>query len=354
MIKIRKGLNLPIQGTPKQNIEEARPVGRVALVGDDYVGLKPKMEVQVGDSVRLGQLLFTDKKTPGVGYTSPGSGKVAAINRGAKRKFESIVIQLKGKDEEAFKSFKGKDLASLNRNEVQENLIDSGLWTALRTRPYSKVPLPDTQPHSIFVTAMDTEPLAPNAGLVIKEREDDFVNGLKVLTCLTDVPLFVCKAPGAQMPGSDIENVKTEEFAGPHPAGLSAADSSKDALGMTFSLVAVWACSSEAAEKTIARNVGIVILLDLIVGTSLKWFCVIPGRCKWIDGSILGAIRDRNYWGCGAVGSRVAAPVGLYWTHSRLSRVQLTTSEGSSHVQVHSDGSVRRCRFGRGIRNEQS
>ncbi len=220
MIKIRKGLNLPIQGTPKQNIEEARPVGRVALVGDDYVGLKPKMEVQVGDSVRLGQLLFTDKKTPGVGYTSPGSGKVAAINRGAKRKFESIVIQLKGKDEEAFKSFKGKDLASLNRNEVQENLIDSGLWTALRTRPYSKVPLPDTQPHSIFVTAMDTEPLAPNAGLVIKEREDDFVNGLKVLTCLTDGPLFVCKAPGAQMPGSDIENVKTEEFAGPHPAGL--------------------------------------------------------------------------------------------------------------------------------------
>lgn len=220
MIKIKKGLNLPISGTPKETIEEARPVSRVALVGDDYVGMKPKMAVQVGDSVRVGQLLFTDNKTPGVRYTSPGSGKILAINRGAKRKFESIVIQIKGDNAETFKSFKGKNLAGLNRDEVRENLIHSGLWTALRTRPYSKVPLPDTQPHSIFVTAMDTEPLAPNAELVIKERVDDFTSGLKVLTCLTEGPLFVCKAPDGDIPGGDLENIKVEEFGGPHPAGL--------------------------------------------------------------------------------------------------------------------------------------
>jgi Na+-transporting NADH:ubiquinone oxidoreductase subunit A len=220
MIRIKKGLDVPIEGAPTQKIEEARPVRRVALMGDDYVALKPSMTVQEGDSVKLGQVLFTDKRTPGVKFTSPGCGKVAAINRGAKRKFEAIIIQLEGEDEETFKSFEGSDFAALDRNQVSENLIASGLWTSLRTRPYSKVPHPDSVPHSIFITAMDTNPLAANTALIIQEREKEFTQGLQVLSHLTDGPLFVCKQPGGDIPGSGLSHVSVEEFAGPHPAGL--------------------------------------------------------------------------------------------------------------------------------------
>src|SRR5690554_758401 len=94
MIKIKRGLDLPISGAPAQSIENAKPVSQVALIGFDYMGMKPTMEVQVGDRVKCGQLLFTDKKTEGVRYTSPASGVVSAINRGERRVFQSVVIQV--------------------------------------------------------------------------------------------------------------------------------------------------------------------------------------------------------------------------------------------------------------------
>ena len=201
MYTIHKGLDLPISGAPDQAIDNGPPVSRVALVGDDYVGMKPKLAVHEGDSVKLGQLLFEDKKTPGVRFTSPGSGKVAAVNRGAKRKFESIVIQLAGEEEETFASFTAAELENLERSQVQEVLIESGMWTVLRTRPYSKVPVPDSEPHSIFVTAMDTNPLAADPAVIIKERAEDFKHGLQVLARLTEGPVFVCKTSRCRYSG---------------------------------------------------------------------------------------------------------------------------------------------------------
>ncbi len=221
MIRIRKGLDLPITGAPAQDIDTGPAVSRVALVGDDYIGMKPKMAVQVGDSVKLGQMLFEDKKTPGVWFTSPGCGKVVAVNRGAKRKFESIVIELEGEEEETFQSFSASELDNLDRHKVQDMFIQSGMWTVLRTRPYSKVPAPDSAPHSIFVAAMDTNPLAGDPAPIIKERAEDFGNGLKILSRLTDGPVFVCKRSGADIPGDGTANVSMQEFAGPHPAGLA-------------------------------------------------------------------------------------------------------------------------------------
>jgi Na+-transporting NADH:ubiquinone oxidoreductase subunit A len=220
MITIKKGLDLPIIGAPSQSIGEVRPVRRVALVGDDYPGMKPTLAVQVGDQVKLGQLLFTDKKRPGVKYTAPGCGKIVAINRGAKRKFESIVIELEGNEEETFKSFDRPALTAVRRDQVVEILINSGMWTALRTRPFSKVPIPDSVPHAIFVTAMDTNPLAANPEMYIKEYESFFVDGLKILTRLTEGRVYVCKQAGASIPGNDVPSVLLEEFTGPHPAGL--------------------------------------------------------------------------------------------------------------------------------------
>lgn len=220
MITIKKGLNLPISGCPQQTIDDGSQVKSVALVADDYIGLKPTMAVQQGDAVKLGQLLFTDKKNPGVQFTSPGCGTVTAVNRGAKRAFQSVVIELEGDGEESFVSYDNTDLTTLTADQVRENLLNSGMWTAFRTRPYSKVPAADAVPHSIFVTAIDTSPLAADPSTVLAENPTEFIYGLQVVRHLSAGNIFLCKAPGADIPGGDLDFVKVTEFAGPHPAGL--------------------------------------------------------------------------------------------------------------------------------------
>ncbi len=220
MITIKKGLNLPITGEPQQVIHAGPEVGRVAIVGPDYIGMKPTMLVKQGDRVKLGQALFTDKKNPGVRFVSPGCGTVIEVNRGERRAFQSMVIKLDGDEEETFKSYEKADLSALSREEVQKNLVDSGLWTALRTRPFDKVPAIDSAPHSIFITAIDTEPLCADVNLIIAENEAAFVHGLQVLRHLTDGKVYLCQQAGVKVPGASLNFVMAEEFAGPHPAGL--------------------------------------------------------------------------------------------------------------------------------------
>lgn len=221
MINIRRGLDLPISGVPETTVSDSPPVSSVALIGPDYVGMKPTMAVQVGDRVKLGQLLFTDKKIPGVRYTSPGAGVVSAINRGERRAFQSIVIDLEGDEEETFRQFPEAELGGLDRAAVVTNLVQSGLWTALRARPYSKVPAPESEPNSIFVTAIDTNPLAADPAIVIDAEAQAFQNGLQVLTRLTSGPVYLCTAEGSDIGGGSLTGVEEEQFAGPHPAGLA-------------------------------------------------------------------------------------------------------------------------------------
>ncbi|HLF95797.1 MAG TPA: Na(+)-translocating NADH-quinone reductase subunit A [Methylococcaceae bacterium] len=220
LIKIKKGLDLPIAGDPEQAIHEGRSVGSVAVIGPDYVELKPTMLVQEGDRVKLGQPLFADKKNAKVVFTAPGSGVVKAINRGEKRVLQSVVVELDGKDDTVkFARYKPADLSDLSVEKVKENLLASGLWTFLRTRPYSKTPNPDSAPAALFVNAMDTSPLAARPELIIAERAEDFRNGLAVVSRLTEGKVYVCKAPGAQVP-VDGTRATVAEFEGPHPAGL--------------------------------------------------------------------------------------------------------------------------------------
>lgn len=219
MIKIKQGLDLPITGTPEQQIGQGNTVTEVAVVGPDYVGMKPTMAVKEGDRVKKGQVLFTDKKTAGVQYTAPASGVVKAINRGDRRVFLSVVVAVEGSEEITFQSYPADKLSDVSREDVQANLVASGLWTALRTRPYSKAPALDSVPASIFVTAMDTNPLAADPILVIAEQPEAFKSGLQILKRLTEGNLYVCKAPGANIPVAGVET--TEEFSGPHPAGLA-------------------------------------------------------------------------------------------------------------------------------------
>ncbi|MCK5190869.1 MAG: NADH:ubiquinone reductase (Na(+)-transporting) subunit A, partial [Methylococcales bacterium] len=131
---IKEGLDLPITGGPEQVIDKGNKVKTVAILGKDYVGLKPKMMVAEGDTVKLGQVLFTDKQNPGVNFTAPGAGVVKEINRGAKRVLQSVVIELKGTAQQSFKKYEEKDLTTLKTDKIKENLLGSGLWTSFLTR----------------------------------------------------------------------------------------------------------------------------------------------------------------------------------------------------------------------------
>lgn len=228
--RIRKGLDLPIAGAPEQQIEPAATVHRVALLAHDYHFMKPRFHVAVGDRVKRGQLLFEDRKTEGVLFTSPAAGSVVAINRGVRRAFQSIVIELSeaerdgtpGEDElQTFAGFTGKPIAELDREQVQALLVESGEWTALRTRPFSTVPKPGDVPRSIFVTAIDTNPLAPDPAVVLGGRMDEFNRGLEALSALTDGNVFLCCRPGSPFDGGGVERIRVEQFQGPHPAGLA-------------------------------------------------------------------------------------------------------------------------------------
>ena len=216
--QINKGLDLPLDGQPVQAIQPGPEIKQVALIGDDYVGMKPTLLVGEGDMVKAGQPIFTDKKTTGVVYTSPASGKVNSINRGEKRKFLSLIIDVEGDDKVSFKSHDSLD--NIDRETAEQQLVEAGLWPAFRTRPFSKIPELGSSPSSIFVTAMDTNPLAAEPELIVSNNTEDFVSGLTVISKFTEGKTYVCTRNDSRMPGDKVPNVVTEEFHGPHPAGL--------------------------------------------------------------------------------------------------------------------------------------
>lgn len=219
-MRIKKGLDIPIAGIPRQVIDN-KPVTSVALLGPDYPGAHPNLQVQTGDHVKRGQLLYCDKKSPAICYTSPGGGVVEAIHRGERRALLSVVIRLDSSEESIrFSSWSPAELENLSARQVRENLLQSGLWTAFRTRPFGKVPTPDSSAHSIFVNAIDTRPLAPDPEVVISEHSHDFAHGLQVLTRLDVDSVYLCKAAGSPVHNPVPDKLQVHEFSGPHPAGL--------------------------------------------------------------------------------------------------------------------------------------
>ena len=218
MITIKKGLDVPVVGSPQQVIHDGNAIKTVAALGEEFVGMRPTMFVKVDDRVKKGQVLFEDKKNPGVKFTAPAAGVVKQINRGEKRVLQSVVIEIDGNEQETFTSYTSNELSALKRDDVVNNLVNSGLWTAIRTRPFSKIPAIDAKPTAIFVSAMDTNPLAADPAVIINDQAQAFKDGLTVLARLTDGEVFVSKAPGANIPVDN--NATVNEFAGKHPAGL--------------------------------------------------------------------------------------------------------------------------------------
>ena len=218
-ITLKKGLDLPLAGSPQDAIRPGNQVRQVALLGDDYLGIKPTMLVKAGDRVVTGQPLFTDKLNPGVIFTAPGCGTVAAVNRGEKRRFQSLVIELDGDDQVTFNQA-GRSPEEFSPEELRDLLQRSGLWTALRTRPYGKIPAVGASPASLFITAIDSEPLAGRPLTIIRERSEEFHLGLRTLRRLLTVPIHYCTGEAALEPFETLEGVIPYRFVGPHPAGL--------------------------------------------------------------------------------------------------------------------------------------
>jgi Na+-transporting NADH:ubiquinone oxidoreductase subunit A len=216
--KLKKGLNIPIIGIPNQVISDNKIPGSVAVLGPDFKGLKPKMLVSVGDEVERGTALFCHKDEPEISYVSPCKGHVKEINRGEKRVLLSVVIDVESISD------KGLSITAFHSNEksqeqfVKKCLFDSGFWTSFLTRPYSKVPSSQSVPSSIFITAMDTEPLCPDAELIINQDLKAFEEGVKKISLLTKGEVFICKKNNSQIQVKDFD---TYEFSGPHPAGLA-------------------------------------------------------------------------------------------------------------------------------------
>ena len=217
-IKIKKGLDIPLAGQPEPGITSARPVSTVGLIGADTPGLKPRMAVAVGDRVRLGQTLYVDKRQPDVPYVSPGAGVVKDIHRGSRRVLLSVVVELDGDESEEFPQVDPGKVSSIDEATLRKTLVDSGAWTAFRTRPFSHVPAPDARPNSIFITAIDTNPHAPDPAAIVGEQKEAFAVGAEAVARLCAGKTFLCTAAGADI---DVPaSCERAEFSGPHPAGL--------------------------------------------------------------------------------------------------------------------------------------
>jgi Na+-transporting NADH:ubiquinone oxidoreductase subunit A len=216
VVRSSRGLDLPLAGAPSGTVEAARMVSSVAVLGPDFPGLKPALKVEVGDRVALGQVLFEDKQHPGVRYTAPAGGTVTAIHRGERRALISLVLAVDDAAAQVpFASFKGPGQAR-DAESVRALLLETGLWTALRTRPFGRVASPQARPAALFVTATDTRPHAVPPAAVIAERAAQFHAGLEAL--VTQAPkVYACVAEGQHIDAPP--GVEVVEFAGPHPSG---------------------------------------------------------------------------------------------------------------------------------------
>ena len=207
VIKLRKGLDVKLKGTASLETANVSCPGEYALVPDDFVGVKPKVVVKEGDSVKAGDALFVDKLHPEVKFVSPVSGTVSQVERGDRRKLLSI--RVKADKEQVAREFDVK-------SDVKALLMESGLFAFFRSRPYDVVANPDDKPKAIFVTAFNSMPLSQDFAYVVKGQEQDFQAGITALSKLARVELGISKAETML---TDVKDCQVTIYDGPAPAG---------------------------------------------------------------------------------------------------------------------------------------
>jgi len=218
---IQKGRNIRLKGAAKKEVVKIALPKHVAVQPSDFKGLSPRLSVKVDDVVKVGTPVFADKAIPEIQIASPASGKIVAINRGAKRALQSIVIETDGQQElKTFQKFTQEQIKNISKSDVTNALLEGNLWPVIRQRPFSKVADPHKKPKAIFIHAMNTEPLALDIDSILKGKEKEFQTGLDILTQLTEGNVHLCVQEGAQSKAlTQATNVQTHSFSGPHPAG---------------------------------------------------------------------------------------------------------------------------------------
>jgi len=213
-IKLKKGLNLNLEGavTDISAIRDIRP-SRCAIVPDDFPGLTPKADVNVGDSVMIGTPLLHDKKNTDITLVSPVSGRVTELRRGERRKLLAIVVENDG--EARSENF---DIPS-DAEGMLALLARSGMLAMMRRRPYDIIPSTSDHVRDIFITAFDSAPLAATltAGIESVSFKETLEKGVAALSMLTEGKIYISRRPGTAIP--EIKGAVTVDFDGPHPAG---------------------------------------------------------------------------------------------------------------------------------------
>lgn len=221
MIKIKKGIDIHLVGEAKKEMKVYEPA-LYAIKPLDFIGVVPKMHVAEGDDVKVGTVLFHDKKNEGIFFTSPVSGKVKAIVRGEKRVILQVVVESDGKYEAI--DFGKAEPSKLTRNEVIEKMVQSGTWTMLRQRPYSTIANPQDEPKCVVVSMFDTAPMAPDNNFIVAEKMEAIKAGVEALAKLTNGMVYLnvnsSETKNAlEALNFSAKNVSVNEFQGPHPAG---------------------------------------------------------------------------------------------------------------------------------------
>lgn len=219
VIKLKKGLDIKLNGEAEKVVQPAGKISSCALKPTDFRALTPKLAVKAGDEVKAGDVLFTDKAHPEIKFTTPVSGTIETINRGERRKLLEVVV--KADAETQYRDFGKSEVSKLNRDEVINRLLDSGVWPLIKQRPYDIIADPMITPKAVFVSAFDSAPLAPDYDVVLNGQEKNLQAGMDCLKklCNKNVNLGLRAGTPSSSIFAKLQNVDINYFAGPHPSG---------------------------------------------------------------------------------------------------------------------------------------
>lgn len=217
VIKLKKGLDILLEGEAKRELTRLPLVHAYALKPEDFPGVTPKLLVRVDDEVKVGTPLFFDKYRPQILFTSPVSGKVSAIVRGEKRKILEVVITPEA--EQVYETFDVPAIEATDREQIKALMLKAGLWPMIIQRPFGIVANPQDTPKSIFISGFDSAPLAPDMNFVLENEAENLETGFALLGKLTDGKVYLGLKNGTSGVLNQVKNAEIRLFEGPHPAG---------------------------------------------------------------------------------------------------------------------------------------